>query len=129
MEDTCEPSAFQGATARGDIRRSCGTSLEIHNAEWRNFNPHKRAIIMSNAEKNKPIRSREDFITFVRALSKDFRDNPQSWENDNLERFLEALGAWVEDMDGYYLNQGNTVPQQLDWKTLADMLMAAKKYE
>jgi hypothetical protein len=84
---------------------------------------------MSNAEKNKSIKSREDFIAFVRTLSKDFRENPQSWENDNLERFLEALGSWVEDMDGYYRNQGKPVPQQLDWNTLADMLMAAKMYE
>jgi hypothetical protein len=84
---------------------------------------------MSNAEQNTPIQSREDFIAFVRSLSKDFRDHPQSWENDNLERFLEALGAWVEDMDGYYRKQGKPVPQQLDWKTFADMLMAAKMYE
>lgn len=84
---------------------------------------------MGNSEQNKSIQSREDFIAFVRGLSKDLKENPQSWENDNLERFLEALGAWVEDMDGYYRNQGKSVPQQLDWKTFADMLMAAKMYE
>lgn len=84
---------------------------------------------MSIPEQANSIRSREDFVAFVRALSKDFKDNPQSWENDNLYRFLEALGAWVEDMDGYYRNQGKPAPQQLDWKTFGDMLMAAKVYE
>ena len=84
---------------------------------------------MTLAERNNLIRSREDFVAFVRALSKDLRDNPTSWENSNLERYLEALGAWVEDMDGYYLNQGKPVPQQPDWKVAADMLMAAKMYE
>jgi hypothetical protein len=84
---------------------------------------------MSIAEQVNSIRSREDFVAFVRALNKDLKDNPQSWENDNLDRFLEALSAWVEDMDGYYLNQGKPVPQQLDWKSFGDMLMAAKMYE
>lgn len=84
---------------------------------------------MTLAEHNNSIRSREDFVGFVKALSKDLRDNPASWENANLERYLEALGAWVEDMDGYYTNQGKPVPQQPDWKVAADMLMAAKMYE
>ena len=84
---------------------------------------------MTLAEHNNSVRSREDFVAFVKALSKDLRDNPASWENGNLERYLEALGAWVEGMDGYYLNQGKPVPQQPDWKVAADMLLAAKMYE
>lgn len=84
---------------------------------------------MTLAEHNDSIRSREDFVAFVKALSKDLHNNPASWENASLERFLEALGAWVEDMDGYYINQGKPVPQQPDWKVAADMLMAAKMYE
>jgi hypothetical protein len=84
---------------------------------------------MTLAEHNNSIRSREDFVVFVKALTKDLRENPASWENTNLDRFLEALGAWVEDMDGYYLNQGKPVPKQPDWKVAADMLLAAKMYE
>lgn len=84
---------------------------------------------MTLAEYNNSIRSREDFVAFVRALGKDLQENPGSWENASLKRYLEALSAWVEDMDGYYLNQGKPVPQQPDWKVAADMLMAAKMYE
>lgn len=84
---------------------------------------------MTLSEQNNSIRSREDFVAFVKALSKDLRENPQSWENANLESFLNALGNWVEDMDGYYTNQGKLVPQQPDWKVAGDMLMAAKLYE
>ena len=62
-------------------------------------------------------------------MSKDLRENPSTWENTNLESFLEALGSWVEDMDGYYINQGKPVPTQPDWKIAADMLMAATMYE
>jgi len=78
---------------------------------------------------HKLIQSREDFVAFVKALVQDLRDNPASWENANLERYLEALGAWAQDMDGYYINQGKPVPQQPDWKIIADMLIAAKMYE
>jgi hypothetical protein len=84
---------------------------------------------MTLAEHNNSVRLRGDFLAFVKALTKDLRDNPATWENASLERYLEALGAWVEDMDGYYTNQGKSVPQQPDWKVVADMLMAAKMYE
>jgi len=84
---------------------------------------------MTLAEQNESIKSREDFVAFVHALEGDLRDNPQSWENNTLERFLDALASWVEDMDGYYINQGKPVPQQPDWKTIGDILMAAKMYE
>lgn len=42
---------------------------------------------------------------------------------------LEALAAWAEDMDGYYLGKGEEMPQQPTWQTLADMLRAATMYE
>ncbi len=84
---------------------------------------------MTLLEDHASIHSREDFVVFVRALRKDLHDNPASWENPNLERFLEALGAWVEDTYNLYLKQGKPIPQHLDWKAVGDMLMAAKMYE
>jgi hypothetical protein len=84
---------------------------------------------MKFAKHNDSVNSREDFVEFVNALSKDLHDNPASWENSTLERFLGAMSAWVEDMEGYYLNQGKPVPQQLDWNVLSDILMAARMYE
>lgn len=84
---------------------------------------------MTLIEYNNSIRSREGFVEFTKALRKDLHDNPASWENSTLERFLEAIGAWVEDMDGYYVNQASSVPEPLDWKVVGDILMAAKMYE
>jgi hypothetical protein len=86
-------------------------------------------MAMTLDERHASVRSRDDFVEFVKALREDLVDNPECWENANLERFLEALGAWVKDMDGYYRNQGEPVPQLLDWKVVADMLMAAGIYE
>jgi hypothetical protein len=84
---------------------------------------------MTLDEQNNSIRSREDFVAFVKALNKDLHDNPSTWGNPSLGSFLEALAAWVEDMDGYYLNQKKPVPEQPEWKVVADMLLAAKIYE
>jgi hypothetical protein len=74
---------------------------------------------MTLAEYNDSIRSRKDFAAFARALSADLHDNPETLENGSLERFLEALAAWAED--------GNGNRQQPDWRTVGDMLMAAKE--
>ncbi|WP_457785924.1 DUF7660 family protein [Streptomyces rimosus] len=35
------------------------------------------------------------------------------WENGSLNCCLEALSAWTNDMDGYFLNRGEPVPEQL----------------
>jgi len=39
------------------------------------------------------------------------------------------MAAWVEDMDGFYTNQGLPVPEKPDWKVFADILMGGKIYE
>lgn len=75
------------------------------------------------------INTRTDFVEFVRALSKDYKQNKAEWENDDIGSFLEALAAWVEDIEGYYSNQGLTVPSCIDWKLVANMLMSGKIYE
>lgn len=84
---------------------------------------------MTLNEQADAIHSREDFVAFIRALRRDLRDRPASWENADLGSYLEALGAWVEDMDGYYIKKGEVVPEQTQWKYVAGMLLAAKVYE
>ena len=84
---------------------------------------------MNAADPIKSISSRADFVSFVQSLSEQFRANPQMWENKDLGSYLAALAAWVEDMDGYYINRGLPVPQRPDWQHVADMLKAATLYE
>ena len=75
------------------------------------------------------IQNREDFVTFVRALERELRTKPQEWENRDLPAFLAALGAWAEDMEGYFRNSGKAMPSQPTWSLLAKMLSAARVYE
>jgi hypothetical protein len=75
------------------------------------------------------IQTQQDFAAFVQALLGDLRDNPQQWNNRDLPTFLEGLAAWVEDMDGYYQNRQEAIPKQPSWKTLGQILLAARTYE
>ena len=75
------------------------------------------------------IRTRADFVAFVRSLSGNLRQKPEGWENADLPSFLEALAAWTEDMDGYFKNRGEPIPDTPGWKTLGQMLLAARVYE
>jgi hypothetical protein len=75
------------------------------------------------------IRSRNDFTAFARALLKNLREHPEQWENNDLISYLDALSAWVEDMDGYYINRGEPVPEVSNWRVLGQMLLAARIYE
>lgn len=75
------------------------------------------------------IRTRQDFISFLRSLKRDYSENISSWENKDIETFLEAMASWVEDMDGFYINKGLRMPEKPDWKVFADILMGGKLYE
>lgn len=75
------------------------------------------------------ITSKEDLADFIEALRFDLLANPYNWENPNLERFLEAMVAWVRSMDNVYKNTGRKFPDQPNWKMMADILYAAKIYE
>jgi hypothetical protein len=75
------------------------------------------------------ITSKEDFIEFVGALAQDFKTNTSQWENKSIDNYLEAVQGWTEDMDGYYINNNYPIPENVNWKVFAEILIAAKMYE
>lgn len=80
-------------------------------------------------DKIESVESKEDWIDFIAELKRDLEVNKGEWENSDLASFLEAMGAWVADIDGYYKNQGRQVPENVPWKMFANILYAAKYYE
>lgn len=84
---------------------------------------------MDLESKTEEIQTREDLATFISDLRQDLLRSPDNWENVDLERFLEALCAWVESMDRFYASIGRDVPAQPSWRTFAEMLAAARVYE
>lgn len=76
-----------------------------------------------------PACSRQEFIELLNLMKNDLQASPADWENRTLPQFLEAMGRWVEDMDGYYLNRGEPVPEKVPWRVFSDFLLAARNYE
>jgi hypothetical protein len=72
------------------------------------------------------VSSRESLVTFVRDLAK---SDKSQWENDSLDRYLEALSAWLTDIEGWTGNRGEPTPTQPSWQLVAHMLHAATLYE
>jgi len=85
-------------------------------------------MLFSLYQKVENVNSRESLAEFVDSMKVDFIKNPENWENSDMESFLEAMSAWIKDMDGYYENNGNAL-NELTWKTFADILIASISYE
>jgi hypothetical protein len=74
------------------------------------------------------IETKEEFLRLVAKLAAD-RDS-KTWANSSAPDFVEALGRWLEDADGFYHNAGRTMDtSQPSWQLFADMLQAARIYE
>lgn len=80
-------------------------------------------------EKIDSIVTNKDLAGFIDQLRADLLSNADDWENNDLERFLEAMAAWVNSMENAYKNTGREFPDQPSWKMIADILYAAKMYE
>ena len=75
------------------------------------------------------INSRDDLATWIDQLRQDYLNNPVTWENRDLPAYLEALSAWLRDMDGYYARMGRDMPNAPTWQLIGEILLAAKMYE
>ena len=75
------------------------------------------------------IEDKASFLVFMSLLIKDFKENPDEWANKKLNDYLEAIQSWTEDMDGYFQNNNLPIPEKINWKIFATILIAAKIYE
>lgn len=74
------------------------------------------------------VETKDEFLRLVSQLAAD--GDPQHWENGSARDFVEALGAWLKDADGFYLNMGREMDtSKPSWQLFADMLQAARSYE
>jgi len=76
------------------------------------------------------VTNRQSFIRFLELLHQDFLRNKDEWENSNLERFLEAMTAYANDVQGFYINTNQNVnADNPSWQVFADILRGAIVYE
>jgi hypothetical protein len=85
---------------------------------------------MDGIIENNAVNSRTSFVDFLALLHQDFLDNPDTWQNNTLESFLEAAGRYAEDIQGYYDNTNQLLnADEASWQTFADILKGVKVYE
>jgi hypothetical protein len=66
---------------------------------------------------------------FARDLARSAESEGEEWENSDLASYLDGMSGWIEDMDGYFSNVGESIPEQPTWKLVAMILLAARSYE
>jgi hypothetical protein len=66
---------------------------------------------------------------FLAELADDLLESPEDWENADLETFLRAMSAWLQDSDGYFLARGEQPPRDPTWYLIAEIFLAARVYE
>lgn len=84
---------------------------------------------MNLAQRVSEIKHREDLIRLIREICDQVATHADEWPNSDLPAFLEAMAAWIEDMDGYYAGRGEQVPRHLSWKNVGEIIATALIYE
>ncbi|GAB7102616.1 hypothetical protein ABZX99_06995 [Streptomyces antibioticus] len=75
------------------------------------------------------VTSREELVAFIAQLRDDFVERGEQWENATLDRFLDALTAWIDSSPSWYRNFDQEMPANGDWTLFARALSAAVVYE
>ncbi len=105
-----------------------GTSIKLKLGGGNNMIIKYKNMIDFNQKINE-IHSKEDFVNFVELLVSNLKSNPEEWTKKTLPEYLESISSWTEDMEGYYQNNSIPIPENVDWKVFANILIAAKMYE
>jgi hypothetical protein len=84
---------------------------------------------MELSQKCNSINTKDDLVNFIEELKFNLISRPNEWENSTLEKYLDAMGAWLNSMENAYKNMGKEFPEQPSWKMFAEILHASKIYE
>lgn len=66
------------------------------------------------------VSTREEFVRFLASLRQDLKDHGTEWKNPTLDRYFDALGAYVTTAK---------ISDEPVWRTMANALLAATRYE
>ena len=72
------------------------------------------------------VRTKNEFLNFLKSLNESYKNDPAMWTNKSIEDYLDALIGCVESMEGFYENQGDEMPTDINWSVFADLLDSAR---
>jgi hypothetical protein len=86
--------------------------------------------IMEDKISDFKVNNKKDFDIFLDLLRDDLKNNPENWENNTLESFLEALQAYTNCIQNYYDNFNIEInSEKASWQVFADIFKGAIVYE
>lgn len=68
------------------------------------------------------IKNRSDFLKFMQLYIPTIKDL-------SIRDYLESIASWAEDMDGYYKNTNQEMPQNINWNFIATLFYVGSIYE
>lgn len=68
------------------------------------------------------IKNKNDFLKFMDTYISTIKEL-------SIKDYLESISAWVEDMNGYYINSGEEIPQNINWGFMATLFYVGSIYE
>lgn len=71
------------------------------------------------------VLSKADLVRFLAQMSA----RVDSFDNQDLGEFLESASGWLADMDGYFKNRGEPLPENPNWSLFASIIAAGAIYE
>lgn len=68
------------------------------------------------------IKNKSDFLKFMQLYIPTIEDL-------SIRDYLESVASWVEDMDGYYKNTNQEMPQNINWDFISTLFYVGSIYE
>jgi hypothetical protein len=76
------------------------------------------------------MESKEDFIEFLNVLLKDYEEDGEFWQNQDLQSFLAGMAGYAAAPGGYCQNAGVHVdPSKPTWRLFAEILCGARAFD
>lgn len=72
--------------------------------------------------------TKQEFLNELANLRNQYITSPKQIENLSVPKFLEAMSGFIADIEGFYQNKNQPVPE-IDWQVFSDILKAASMYE
>lgn len=75
------------------------------------------------------VRSREELSRFLAELGRRTTAGDIDLENFSTTGYIGAAAGWTADLEGFFMNRGEPVPDEPSWSLVALIFLAATIYE
>jgi len=75
------------------------------------------------------VHSREELSAFLSELGRSVGAGGIDLENATVARYIDAAAGWIGDLEGFFANRGEPVPEEPSWSLVASIFLAATMYE